>query len=357
MIFYKYLLCLLGIMLALPILALIAFAFALPITISGIGYLLSCSLAIAGLIIAPWMPNRHHLITLVGMIGILLIASGRLVMSRQNSVSTLRMVTLPQGKETRWISTIIDEQDSVIFGEAIFYRFGGASKSEHENITHSLETAYSEMRTEHGIFPSPFANTYLNLQQPSTFDAVIIEPEIKRRPEIGVIFLHGFMGNVTAQCWEIGQAVNKFGAVTVCPSTSWQGRWWEPQGQSIIQSTFDYLRRQGIKKFYLGGFSNGGFGISRLAPQVGNEDGLAGLFFIDGIFNGAGILETGLPILIIQGEQDERMPVTEARVIAEIIGDVGTYVELQGDHFLIMKQPELVQNTVAAWLEDQESKK
>lgn len=213
------------------------------------------------------------------------------------------------------------------------------------------------MRTEQGIFPSPFANTYLNLQQPSAFDTIIIEPENRRRPEIGVIFLHGFMGNVTAQCWEIGRAGNKFSAVTACPSTGWRGEWWQPQGQAILQSTFDYLRRQGIKKFYLGGFSNGGFGISRLATQLGNEADLNGLFFIGGILNGASIRETGLPVLIIQGEQDERMPVTEARAIAEIIGDAGTYVELQGDHFLIMKQPEIVQNAVAAWLENQESNK
>jgi alpha/beta superfamily hydrolase len=101
----------------------------------------------------------------------------------------------------------------------------------------------------------------------------------------------------------------------------------------------------------LGGFSNGGFSISRLASQLGNEQGLRGLFFIDGITDGAGIRETGLPVLIIQSIQDERVPVTGTRSIAETIGNSGTYVELDGDHFIIMKRPGLVQNAIVKWLE------
>jgi pimeloyl-ACP methyl ester carboxylesterase len=350
---YKYFLCLLGVILAVPVLALIALAFSLPITISGIGYLLACSLAISGLILAPWMP-KHYFLLIAGVLALVLIAGGRIFLGEQNASSNFRMVTLPQGKGTRWISYVIDEQDSVIFGEAIFHRFGGSSAREHATITQALYQDYSAMRQAQGIFPSPFASTYLNFQGADAFDAVIVEPENNRHPEIGVIFLHGFMGNVTAQCWEIAQAVNRFGAVTVCPSTDWTGEWWQPQGQAILRSTFSYLRGQGIQKFYLGGFSNGGFGISRLASQLGSEDGLRGLIFIDGITDGASIKQLGLPVLIIQGTQDERMPASEARQIAKIIGDLATYVELNSDHFLIMKIPELVQNALVSWLENHE---
>jgi pimeloyl-ACP methyl ester carboxylesterase len=354
---YKYLPSVLGVIFALPILALISLAFIVPITISGIGYLLGCSLVISGLIIAPWTRKYYSLLIITGVFAIAFVAGTRLVLAGRNTASTLRMMELPQGKETRWLSYVIDEQDSVIFGEAIFHFIGSSSVREHETITQSLYEDYSDMRHSQGIFPSPFVNTYLNLQQPASFDAIIIEPEINNRTEVGVIFLHGFMGNVTAQCWEIAKAVQQIGAVTVCPSTRWRGKWWRPQGQEIIQATFNYLREQGIQRFYLGGFSNGGFGISRLASQVGKEEGLHGLFFIDGIDDGASIRETGLPVLVIQGAQDERMPATEARRTAEIIGDLGTYVELQGDHFLIMKQPDLVQNVIATWLEDHESYK
>jgi len=211
------------------------------------------------------------------------------------------------------------------------------------------------MKIAQGITPSPFVNTYLYFQQPASFDTIVIDPKSNRHPQTGIIFLHGYMGNVTAQCWEIAQAVSKYGAMTVCPSTGWQGEWWGPAGEQILRSTFSYLRQQGIQKIYLGGFSNGGFGIGRLVSKLGNEHGLSGLFFIDGIYDGASIRATGLPVLIIQGLQDERMPATEARRIAATIGDSGTYVELNSDHFLIMKQPGLVQDALTAWLENQAS--
>ena len=203
------------------------------------------------------------------------------------------------------------------------------------------------MRHEQAVVPSPLVNTYLNLQSPDGFDAVVIQPDVNTHPEFGVIFLHEYMGNVTAQCWEIAQAVSRFGAVTICPSTDWQGRWWQPQGVMILNVTFDYLRSKGIQKIVLSGFSNGGFGISRMTAALQNETDLSGLIFVDGISNGEAIKELGLPVLTIQGSQDERMPAAEARRIAEIIGESGTYVELESDHFLIMKQPGAVQNAIA----------
>lgn len=109
-----------------------------------------------------------------------------------------------------------------------------------------------------------------------------------------------------------------------------------------------------MKEFYLGGFSNGGFGVSRLISKLRNEEGLRGLFFINGISDGASLRETGLPVLIIQGTQDERVPAQHVRQVAGAIGDLGTYVEVEGDHFMIMKQPKAVQKAITAWLEEQE---
>ncbi|HLO17560.1 MAG TPA: alpha/beta hydrolase [Anaerolineales bacterium] len=347
----------LGLLFALPILGLIALAFVLPITISGIGYVIGCALAIFGLLIAPWGRKYSLILVLTDVIVIALVAGTRLVLTKRDRTSNLRVITLPQGKETRWINTLIDEQDSLILGEALFHRIGGDSPWEHEGITTALHTAYSEMRSAQRVFASPFVSTYLGLQRPTSFDTVIIKPEVVRHSEVAVIFLHGYMGNVTAQCWEIAQAAGKFGAITVCPSTDWKGQWWQPEGQAILQAIFRYLREQGTEKFYLGGFSNGGFGISRLVSKLSKEDGLSGLFFIDGIAGGASIKETGLPILIIEGAQDERVPAGEVRQIAEVIGDLATYVELEGDHFIIMKHPKLVQDTITAWLENHEANK
>jgi pimeloyl-ACP methyl ester carboxylesterase len=352
---FRYLLFLLGAILALPILAIITLALGLPITISGIGYLIGCALATAGLILAPWTGRKSILITMIGIIILAVVASVRLIVAWQETVPKITMITLPQDQGIRWINYLVDEQDSLIVGEALFHLIGGDSSGEHEGIVSALHADYSEMRTAQHVFPSPFVSTYLNLQGANHFDAVVVEPKISRPPEFALVFLHGYMGNVTAQCWEIAQAVKNFDAVTVCPSTGWRGDWWQPQGQTILQATFEYLRGQGIQKFYLGGFSNGGISMGRLASKLKDEDGLAGLIFIDGMENGAGIREIGLPVLILQGREDKRIPAPYARQFAEEVDGLGTYVEVDGDHFLIMKHPLSVQNAIADWLEKQES--
>jgi pimeloyl-ACP methyl ester carboxylesterase len=335
-----------------PLLALSGLALSLPVTTSGIGYLLAATLVVAGLIIAAWQTRLSALIMTVGVVGLILMAGARIVQGGREQNATLRVVTLPQGR-IRWSSYLIDEQDSLIFGEAIFHRIGGDSAAEHEHITAALQTAYSELRKAHPIFGSPFLGTYLNLQQPDSFEAVVIQPEEPGDPQVAVIFLHGYMGNVTAQCWEIARAAGELGAVTVCPSTDWTGQWWTPAGRAIVSATFQNLREQGIGTFYVGGFSNGGFGVSRLAAQLAEEEGVRGLFFINGISDGTAIRETGLPVLVIQATQDTRVPVAGTRQIAQAIGDQATYVELEGDHFLIMKQPGPVQEAISAWLRDQ----
>lgn len=351
----RYLLFLIGVILALPFLAIVALALGLPITISGIGYLFGCALTIAGLILVPWVGRNSIWLTIIGMIIVASVASVRLILGRQSIASKISMIALPENKEAHWINTLIDEQDSLIVGEALFHLIGGDSPAEHENIASALREDYSAMRATQRVFSSPFVSTYLGLESSAHFDAVVIEPETNPPSAFALVFLHGYMGNVTAQCWEIAQAVKNFGAVTACPSTGWRGDWWQSQGQAILQATFEYLREQGIQKFYLGGFSNGGISIGRLVPQLKKEKGLSGLILIDGFDNSEGLKEMGLPILVLQGAQDERVPATYGHQIAEEIGDLGSYVEVDGDHFLIMKQPLLVQNAIEKWLEKREA--
>lgn len=348
----KHLLCASGIVLAVPLFAVLILATTLPITTSGIGYLLALFLMVVGMVMAPRV-RRYYLVVIAGLTVFVLIAGTRIVIGKRISTSYLRMITLPQESETRWLSHILDEQDGLIFGEILFHLVGGPSVEEHDGITQALYDAYSEMRQKQGIIPSPVINTYINLQSPKAFDTVVIEPEENRSPDVGIIFLHGYMGNVTAQCWEIAQAAIQVGVMTVCPSADWQGRWWQPGGNAILESTLKYLIGQGINKIYLGGFSNGGFGISRLATQLTNKEELVGIFLIDGFSNSAEVAVIGVPVLVIQGKSDERVPVSVGRQFASEVGEFGTYIEMEGDHFLIMKQPIQIQNAITSWLKAQ----
>lgn len=350
----RYLFCLLGIVLAFPAIVLVTIAFDTPITISGIAYLLGFLLAVAGLILAPLNHKVHLAVTFSGLMIVFIVACIRLILAGSaGSTLNLKMIDLPSGKGAHWTNYLVDEQDGVLFGEAALLRMGGVSLQEHKNIASAMHAAYSEFRAEQSVFPSPFASTYLGLQQPSSFDAIVIEPENEQPMKAGIIFLHGYMGNVTIQCWRIAQAVQDLGIVTVCPSTDWIGDWWTPQGEAIVRATFNYLHERGLQIMYLGGFSNGGVGTSRLAPKLAAEDKLSGLLLIAGVANVTEIKKTDLPVLVIQGTQDERMPVTAARQFVKELGNLATYSEIESDHFLIMKQSSLVQEAIRSWVIDQ----
>ena len=346
---FRYLLCFLGIALALPGLGLVALATVTPITLSGIIYLIGYGLLVTGLILSPWRPKYQRIVLIGGVVPIGLVAGVR-VSSGLQQASHIKDSVLPSATETRWVNWLIDEQDSVSFGEGLLHLIGGVTEREHAGLVAALSTGYAQANLASGAFPSPVVSTYLGLQKPSAFDAVVIEPDVERPTPIGVVFLHGYMGNVTLQCWQIAQAVEQIGAVTVCPSTNWSGEWWQPDGTPIIRATLSYLRERGIQQFYVGGFSNGGYGLGRLSTVLATESGLKGLFFIAGVSNEPAVRATGLPVLVIQGFDDERMPVGLARQFVAELGEQATYVELEADHFLIIKQSKQLQEGLGTWL-------
>jgi pimeloyl-ACP methyl ester carboxylesterase len=96
----------------------------------------------------------------------------------------------------------------------------------------------------------------------------------------------------------------------------------------------------------LAGLSNGGVGVSELAPRLAGQ--LDGLLFISGVNPEAE--NCGLPVLLLHGLEDERMPASLAANYAARIGSNATYVLMVGDHFLAAKRAETVQETIAGWL-------
>ena len=349
----RYLLSLIGILLSIPILALVTLAFITPVTVSGILYLFGSILLASGLILTPWQLKTRNALVLGGLIVILSVIGLRLYLTL-NETSNLKVIVLPSTRGTRPLNALIDEQDTLLFGEGLLRLIGGVSPHEHEGLALAVTAAYQEARVANGVFSSPVLSTYIGFQKPDAFDVVVIEPSAERPSPVGIIFLHGFTGNVSIQCWQIARAVDRIDAVTVCPSTNWIGEWWLPDGEAIIRETFGYLREKSIQRIYLGGFSNGGGGVGRLISILADEPELSGLFFIAGVRNAQAVRETGLPVLVIQGANDERIPVEAARQFVADLGEGVTYVELEADHFLIMKQTQAVQEAISAWLLEQE---
>jgi dienelactone hydrolase len=337
-----------GIFISVPLIALLLLIPTTPISTVGIIYLFSYFLIVIGMVCAPWRSSLSSAIILAGCTIAFATIAVRVVFLP--SGTQMNMITLPGRSGPRLLNRILNEQDVVLFGARVAPYLGAISQSEMKSLDLKFSEAFKEMNTQGATPLSPFLTTYLNQQHPNEFDAIIAEPDSVTSPKSGIIFLHGFGGNFTVQCWLIARAGYQIDAITVCPSTSASGAWWNSQGQSILQETLTYLRQRSVERIYLAGLSNGGIGASRLADQFKND--FVGLILISGADPNATITE--MPVLVLHGKHDERIPVSVMGQYASTTGPKATYHLFDGDHFLLLKQADQVQNVIVDWLRDQE---
>jgi pimeloyl-ACP methyl ester carboxylesterase len=183
----------------------------------------------------------------------------------------------------------------------------------------------------------------LNRQTEGAFDTIEI-PAPAPGSHAALLFLHGYGGNFTLQCWMIAQAARRVGAATFCPSTRLTGDWWSAPGTSIVLETMNRMRARGYDTIVLAGLSNGGVGASRLAPQLRGK--IVGLLLVSGAASGASA--AGVPTLAIEGARDTMMSPSVVRQYAQRTG--AAYAELDGTHFLLIEQPEAMTKRMAVWL-------
>jgi predicted esterase len=330
-----------GTLAALPLLAVLCLLPTTPITLVGFLYLLGCILIASGMISAPWW-RRSVLLVLLGtslILGTLAVRIGF-----PPSGARLVLTTLPGQSAPRLANRIFNEQDVVLFGTRLAPYVGFISPAENSRLFSELAERYATVPEMTPL--SPFLLTYLNQQHPDAFDAVIAEPAGDTPPKRAIIFLHGYGGNFTLQCWLVAHAGERIGALTICPSIGPSGDWWNPSGEATLRQTLSYLQQRGIARVYLAGLSNGGIGASRLAQRF--EADLAGLILISGADPDAPI--THLPVLVVQGSADERIPQRVAQRYAAAVGAPCTYVLLEGDHFVLLKHAEQVQAAITQWI-------
>jgi hypothetical protein len=257
------------------------------------------------------------------------------------SAST-RLTTLPGGGAARLLTRLFDEQDISLAGARVLKVLWPLPDSERRDLVDEMLASYREMRSSEGRTVTPAIDTLLDRQSADAFDTVIVEP--KTPPRAGVIFLHGYAGSFTLECWLVGEAARAIDAVTVCPAMDFSGRWWHLDAERIFRETLDYLHGRGIERIYLAGLSNGGVGAAALAAQFGRD--LRGLILISGApSSGNG---GGLPTLVIQGEEDPNMPAENGRAFAKRVN--GTYAGFEGGHFVFMMKRHETREVLARWL-------
>jgi hypothetical protein len=341
---FRYILLLFGIFISIPLSVLLLFIPTTPVSPLGIIYLLSYFLIVIGMICAPWWSRRSSAFLLMGgTIAFATLVTRTIV---PPAGTQMNLMTLPGQAGPRLLTRLLNEQDVVLFGTQLTPYLGAISSSEKKSLDIKFSQAFHEMKSQ-GVTPlSPFLTTYLNQQHPNQFDIVVAEPRSGTPPTTGIVFLHGFGGNFTVQCWLMAKAGDRIDAVTVCPSTEPSGSWWSSQGRSILRETLTYLQQRGVERIYLAGLSNGGIGASRLADPLKQDN--VGLILISGADPNATITE--LPVLVLHGKYDERIPVSVMEQYASAAGPSATYHLFEGDHFLLLKEADQVQKAMVDWL-------
>ncbi|MCU0677414.1 MAG: alpha/beta hydrolase [Myxococcota bacterium] len=163
-----------------------------------------------------------------------------------------------------------------------------------------------------------------------------------------MVFLHGSMGNVTLECWQVAQAAAAHALPTFCPSTDASGRWDARRGRAILDETLTRLKRRGVRRVVIVGLSAGGIGLSRLAPRLHLPDGMSleGLVQLSG--TGAPAHPRRVPTLILQGGRDRMTPPAPARRHARALGARARYVEVpEAGHWLLLSHHERVHDELS----------
>lgn len=334
-----------------PVVLLVALAFFTPITTSGLCYTLAVVVITAGLLVASWRTTIGAWLLAVG--GTALVATATVRVYVGGDGTTARLITLPDGGSTRWVNRLIHEQDLSLFGARVAALTGVAlSRDEAAGLTEALTAAYASLESAGGTTASPAPATYLMLQSPNQFDAVVIEPPGTAAPQASLIYLHGFTGSFSIQAWLASQPAARLGMLTVAPSVGFVGNWWTPRSEETLRRTIAYLHRRGIRRIYVAGLSNGAVGISRIAPNFRHD--LAGVILISGADPYTS--DPQLPVLVLHGALDERMHIEAAREYQRRFGDRTTLREFaDGDHLMLAKQAARVQAAMETWLREQEA--
>jgi pimeloyl-ACP methyl ester carboxylesterase len=243
---------------------------------------------------------------------------------------------------------MLDEQDLSLAGARLLVRRWPLPPSERERLVPAMGEAYAEMRRDDVVTPSPVLDTFLGRQTPAAFDTLIIEPRAIPKPSVpmkfGVLFLHGYAGSYTLECWLVARAAREIGALTVCPATDFSGDWRGPAGERIVRASLDYLHRRGIERIFLAGLSRGAIGASALVPRLAAS--FEGLLLLSGA--PAGGESGGLPTLVVHGSEDTMTPVAAARAFVE--RHKASYTELAGAHFVLLTRRTEAREAIVKWL-------
>ena len=337
----------LGLLLAPGALLALGAAGVVGATASGWGYAVGLGLLSAGLLAKRW--RRWRGLSRCGLGLLVLVAGARLLLVEHGDARTVRL----PGGGGRWVNRLVDERDGTLLAAQVLLRSGGLPRRDTAEFVPALEAAFTRLREAQGPVATPAIATWLGLQSPDGFDAVVFPPEGEAAPTTAVVMLHGYTGNFAVYCWQMARAARPLAALTVCPSVGPAGLWASPQGAKTLARTYAWLAGRGVRRVYLGGLSNGAVGASVLVDRVAHPGlELRGLVLLSGATSRAPA--PSVPVLLVQGTHDSMMPARLMREYARRVGPRATLVEVDSGHFAFLDRHETCERAIATWLRERE---
>lgn len=329
-----------GIVLAFVAAPLAVLSVTTPVSVVGFVYVIGTLTVIAGLITAPKRVTRMHGVTRAGLALLVLV-----MLFRVATAGSGKTLTMTRGDGSAPVLDRLLPEHDVAVTSARAVRFTGMlPASDTKNLVSTLEGSFEKMAQEEGSYPSPIVRTALGLQDAHGYDVIEVVSPLPH-PDSAVLFLHGYGGNFSLQCWAVARAAKLANASTFCPSTRLWGDWWRGDGPAIVEDMLQRLRARGFTRIVLAGLSNGGLGASAIAPKLHDKE-IVGLLLISGAMSGAPAAR--VPTIAFEGSRDSMMPPAVIRDYAN--GTGATYVELDGTHFLLLEKLDAMTEKMSAWL-------
>lgn len=193
-----------------------------------------------------------------------------------------------------------------------------------------------------------------------------VPPNLDRTtPAPALIFLHGSGGNFKAYTWELSKVADERAMILIVPSFG-VGNWDAKHSASTVLAALNDAAKVvpiNMSQVHLAGLSNGGLGVSFVAAsEVGHQ--FRSLIFLSPVCDEVAlgskefwIQGRDKPVLIITGENDDRVPLPYVLSCAEIMKSAGARVSMSAypdaDHFLIFSHRDHFLEQLSEWLRTQ----
>jgi poly(3-hydroxybutyrate) depolymerase len=190
-----------------------------------------------------------------------------------------------------------------------------------------------------------------------------VPPALDRtKPAPALVFLHGSGGNFKSYTWLLSKIADELGMVLIAPSDG-MGDWDAKRSPQTVANALDdaaKIIRLDAGRMHLAGLSNGGMGVSRVAGSVVGKR-FCSLVFLSPVCD-QGVLGSSafsdnwksLPILVITGTADDRVPLEYVNKSAAMMKRSGATVEQSvysdANHFLFFSHRERCLKEMSSWL-------